>query len=291
MDSLSFGSLNTTSGSPRLSGTASKLDTEALITAAYEAKRIGAVRLETRITENDAKLTAFDEMKTLLQDLQATVEPLRSPPGVLGIKDNMFENKAAYFTSSSTTNPNEIIGVNADNSAATGSFEITVNKLAAANKLSTISTGAADQTLADAWNGGTAFSGTIDIGVDGGSTATISIDGTMDIYDVADAFNAQKATSGVRASVLKVADNDYRMVLTAEETGKAITLTDTTGMTGGSRPTNSRQRLLPNSRLTACPSRAPQPDRRSRRWTHHQFVQGRAWHDGQCRHRTTRLAK
>ena len=233
MDSLSFGSLNTTSGSPRLSGTASKLDTAALVEAAYEAKRLGAVRLETRITDNDARLTAFDEMKTLLQDLQAAVEPLRNPPGVLGIKDNMFENKAAFFSSSSSTNPNEILGVNADNSAAAGSFEITVNKLATANKLSTLSASAADQTLADAWNGGAAFSGTIDIGVEGGDTATISIDGSMDIYDVADAFNAQTGTSGVRASVLKVADDDFRMVLTAEETGKTISLADSSGISGG----------------------------------------------------------
>ncbi|MEZ5845594.1 MAG: flagellar filament capping protein FliD [Geminicoccaceae bacterium] len=145
----------------------------------------------------------------------------------------MFENKAAFFSSSSSTNPNEILGVNADNSAAAGSFEITVNKLATANKLSTLSASAADQTLADAWNGGSAFSGTIDIGVEGGDTATISIDGSMDIYDVADAFNAQTGTSGVRASVLKVADDDFRMVLTAEETGKTISLADSSGISGG----------------------------------------------------------
>ncbi|MCB1968802.1 MAG: flagellar filament capping protein FliD [Geminicoccaceae bacterium] len=233
MDSLSFGSLTTTNGSTRLSGTSSKLDTEALVSAAYEAKRIGAVRLETKITKNEAKLTAFGEMKSLLENLKATVAPLRNPPGLLGLKDNMFEQKAAFFTSSSSTSPTDILGVSADNSAQIGSFEITVNKLATANKISSMSTSAVDQTLADAWNGGTAFSGTIELGVAGGSTASINVDGTMDLADLADAINAQTSTTGVRASMLKVSDTDYRMVLTATDTGKAITLNDSSGITGG----------------------------------------------------------
>ena len=237
MDSLSFGTLSSSSGSTRLSGTSSSLDTEALVNAAYEAKRIAAVRLETKITANEAKLTAFQDMRSLLENLKSAVAGLRSPPGLLGAKDNVFETKAAFFSSSTATNPADILGVSVENTAQAGSFELVVDQLAAANKLSSSSTNAADQTLADAWNGGTAFSGTLDVGLDGGSTATIAVDGTMDIYDLSSAINAEVETTGVRASVLRVADNDYRLVMTAEETGKAIALTDASGITGGFQTT------------------------------------------------------
>ena len=233
MDSLSFGTLSSSGTSPRLSGTASSLDTEAIVNAAYEAKRLAAVRLETKITTNEAKLTAFADMRSLLENLQKAVAPLRSPPGILGAKDNVFETKAAFFSSSSSTNPTDLLGISVDNNAQTGSFEVEVVSLATANKLSSSSATSADQTLADAWNAGVAFSGSLEIGLAGGDSASISVDGTMDIYGLSAAINAESSTTGVRASVLKVSDTDYRLVLNAEETGKAISITDTSGITGG----------------------------------------------------------
>ena len=233
MDSLSFGTLSSSGTSPRLSGTASSLDTEAIVNAAYEAKRLAAVRLETKITTNEAKLTAFADMRSLLENLKNAALPLRSPPGILGAKDNVFETKAAFFSSSSSTNPTDLLGISVDNNAQTGSFEVEVVSLATANKLASSSTTSAEQTLADAWNGGVAFSGSLEIGLAGGDSASISVDGTMDIYGLSVAINAESSTTGVRASVLKVSDTDYRLVLNAEETGKAISITDTSGITGG----------------------------------------------------------
>ena len=230
---ISFGSVTTSGGTTRLSGTASELDTEALVQAIYDAKRIPAVRLENRITTNEAKIAAYGEMRTLLGNLQSAAESLRNPPGFLGAQDNVFENKQAFFTSSTTTDPNTLLGLGVDNNAPAGSFELVVNQLASANKLSSASTTSESETLADAWNGGGAFSGNIDIGLAGGSSVSIAIDGTMTLADLRSAIDAESATTGVGASILKVSDNDYRMVLTAQETGKAITVTDASGITGG----------------------------------------------------------
>jgi flagellar hook-associated protein 2 len=233
MDAISFGNLSTTSGAPRLSGSASKLDTEAILNATYEAKRMPAVRLENRTTKNEEKIAAFEDMRSLLANLKSASEGLRNPPGFFGAQSNSFETKQAYFTSSTTTPPSDIIGVAVTNSAAVGSFDLVVDQLATANKLSSASVGAADATLGDAWNGGGAFSGTLDIGLAGGSTATIDVDSGMTIYDLRDRINAEKSTTGVRASVLKVSDTDFRLVMSAEETGKAITITDASGIGGG----------------------------------------------------------
>ena len=231
--SISIGTLSTTNGTPRLGGTASKLDTESILEATYEAKRLPAVRLENRTSLNEEKIAAFEEMRSLLGSLQTAVDGLRNPPGFLGAEQNIFETKQAFFSSSSTVPPGELVGVAIANGAAAGNFDLTVTQLASAEKLSTTGTGAADATLGDAWNGGSAFAGTLDVGLAGGSAATIAIDSDMTVYDLRDQINAERATTGVRASVLKVADDDFRLVMTAEETGKAITLGDSTGIAGG----------------------------------------------------------
>ncbi|MCB1991161.1 MAG: flagellar filament capping protein FliD [Geminicoccaceae bacterium] len=231
--SISFGSLSTSSGSPRLSGTSSKLDTEAVLQATYEAKRLPAVRLGNKTTTNETKIAAYESMQGLLEGLRSAANGLRNPPGFLGARDNAFETKQAFLGSSTTTAPGEIVGVALANTAQAGSFDLRVTQLATAEKLATPGAAAANATLADAWNAGDPFSGTIELGVAGGPTAVIDLDGDLGLYDLRDRINAVRSTTGVGASVLKVADNDFRLVLAAEETGKAITLNDTSGLTGG----------------------------------------------------------
>lgn len=227
--SLDFGTISVTGSTVRLSGTSSNLDTEALIDALVEAKRLPAVRYENRIDENEARIAALEELETLLGDLKDAVEGLRNPPGVLGIDDNVFETKDIFFSSDTTTSPAELVGVSAANRADPGSFDLVIERLATAHKISSDSVGSATETLADAFNGGSAFSGTFSLGLAGGSTATVTVDGSMDIYDLEAVIDAESATTGVQASVLKVSDTDYRLVLTAEETGKAIELTHLSG--------------------------------------------------------------
>ncbi len=222
--SIDFGTISVTGGTMRLSGTSSNLDTEALIQALTDAKRLPAVRLENRITENEAKLAAYRELRDLLGDFRDAVAGLRNPPGFFGVNENLFEKKDVFFSSDTTTSPAELLAVSAANDAQPGSFTLTVDRLAKAHKISSDSAGGADQTLADAFNGGTAFSGSFTLGLAGGSTATIAVDGTMDIYDLEAAINAETSTSGVSASVLKVSDTDYRLVLSATDTGKSIQL-------------------------------------------------------------------
>ena len=231
---IGIGSIATSSGRPRLTGSSSKIDTEALVEAAYQAKRFPAVRLERKITQNDAKLAAYDEMKTLLSDLKSSLNALRNPPGLLGAKDNAFEVKQAFYASPDVANPGQYMGITLDNRAEIGTYEIEIEQLATVNKLSATSVSGRDQTLADAWSPlGAPFSGTLDVGLAGGDKASIAIDGTMKIGDLKAAINAKSATTGVTASVLQMSDSDFRLVLTGKETGKAIEITDNSGIAGG----------------------------------------------------------
>jgi flagellar hook-associated protein 2 len=222
--SLSVGNLSTSAGATRLFGTNSKIDTETLVKAAYETKRLPAVRLERKIEQNDAKAAAYGELRGLLQDLKTAVAGLRNPPGALGARENLFEAKEAYLSSSTTTAPNTLVGIDIEPGAASGSFGLVVDRLATAEKRSSASVGGGNVSLADAWNGGTAFAGELRLGLAGGTEKTVAVDGTMTLAKLKDAVNAVAGETGVRASVLKLSDGDHRLVLSGAETGKAITL-------------------------------------------------------------------
>lgn len=231
-DTLSVGSLSLSNGATRLTGTSSNLDTEALVAAAYQAKRQPAVRLEQRVARNEARAAAWTELRGLLEELKDSVAGLRNPPGLLGASENLFEAKQAFVTGSGTEAADGLVGVSVENSATVGVFTLEVERLATANKLMARSVGAAGQTLAEAWNGGTAFDGTLELGLAGGTKATIAVHGDMSADDLRAAINAVAARTGVAASIVGVSADERRLVLTATETGGVIELADTGGVGG-----------------------------------------------------------
>jgi flagellar hook-associated protein 2 len=228
-DGLSVGNLSVSGGLARLTGTSSKLDTEAIVAAAYEAKRLPAVRLEQRISRNEARAAALGELKSLLGTLRDAANGLRNPPGLLAASENAFESRQAFLSAAGVTPPGELLGVSLENGASLGAFSVEVERLATAHKLAANPAAGADQALADAWNGGTPFSGSLRIGLAGGPTATIAVTGAMDVHDLRAAINAASAQTGVQANVLAVSAGDHRLVLTATGTGKAIELADAGG--------------------------------------------------------------
>lgn len=226
---LSVGSLSTSTGATRLFGANSKIDTETLVKAAYEAKRLPAVRLERKIEANDAKVAAYGELKGLLEDLKTSLAGLRNPPGALGVRDNLFEAKEAYLTSSTTTAATSLVGLDIEPGAASGSFTLAVERLASAEKRSAASIATSTTTLGQAWNGGVAFAGELRVGLAGGTERTIAVNGDMTLGDLKEAINAVAGETGVRANVLKLADGDHRLMLTGAETGKALSLGNGSG--------------------------------------------------------------
>ena len=79
--SVELGSVSLSGSAPRLTGTASELDTETLVNALVEARRLPAVRYENDITENELKIAAYADLRTMLSDMQSAIEGLRNPPG------------------------------------------------------------------------------------------------------------------------------------------------------------------------------------------------------------------
>ncbi len=250
VDTLSFGTLRTDGYTTRMFGAASGIDTDQLIDALVEARRIPAVRLESRIEENDRRLEALRELQGLVTALRDAVAGLRNPPGVLGVDENVFETKDVFLGASGPTSPNVLLGASASNRAEPGVHQIVIERIATAHRIAGDAITADDQPLAGLVNGGNPFSGSFTLGLAGGPTATITVDGTMTLRDVEAAIDAVSDTTGVTASILKVGANDYRLVLAAAETGRSIQIapasgdpvTDLLGLTvGGSTVKNELQ--------------------------------------------------
>ncbi|WP_417454259.1 flagellar filament capping protein FliD [Kiloniella sp.] len=213
---MDAGTLTYVNGSPRITGQYSGFDTNAIVEATLLAKRLPAVRMESTISDNEVQTQAYNELNTLLTSLRDSLNGLRNPPGLSGRDSNIFEAKSGFLTSSTSTPATDILGVSSTNSAASGVYEIEVLQIATANKIS--SSTVVDATAAQG------ITDTITLGVSGGATKDISITSDMSLNDIAGAINGVTNDTGVRASVIKVGDNDFRLVMTAEETGKAITL-------------------------------------------------------------------
>jgi flagellar hook-associated protein 2 len=215
MSELGLGNLtiDPKTNSPRMTSMSSKIDTEQLTQALYEAKLIPATRIEQKIEVGDAKVKAYGELEGKLEEMRSALDGLRNPPGLAGVEDNLFERKAAYFSSNTTTSPASLLAVQASNRAETGSFDLVVDDLATAHKVMSDGFASADEPL------GITAPETLTIGLGAGPTADVAVTADMDVYELRDAINAESATTNVQASVLKVSDGDYRLVLTGRETG------------------------------------------------------------------------
>lgn len=214
--------VSTSGSSSYLTGTISGLDTDALIEAAVAQKTARADTLDAKATANTAKISAYQTLQGLLDDITGAMSSLKSTTysSLSSSSGNAFDDKSAYLTASDGSDATDIVAVSAESDAVAASYEITVSQLAKAMKVAS-----------DAQDAPTALgaSGDFTIGVADGTSATIAVTADMTLSDLADAINAQSDTTGVSATLLKVSTGAYRLVLSAADTDVDIQLTDTSG--------------------------------------------------------------
>ncbi|UAL10893.1 flagellar filament capping protein FliD [Caulobacter segnis] len=211
-----------TSGSTSyLTGTISGLDTDSLIEAAVAQKTARADTLDAKVTANTTKISAYQSLQSLLTDITDSLSALKSVAySSLSTSGNAFDEKSAYLTASDGSDATDVIAVSADDDATAASYAITITQLAKAMKVAS--------TAQDA-SAALGVSGDFTIGVEAGTSATIAITSDMTLTSLAAAINAQSGTTGVNATLLKVDDGDYRLVLSASDTDVDIQVTDNSG--------------------------------------------------------------
>lgn len=211
VSSINLGSFTRVGDKTVGSGILSGLDTASLISSLVKAKSIPIDILNDKISLTNDKIAAYSEMSTLLTNLQSASKALRNPPGLGGSQEDAFAYRDVFVTSSSGVSGNSYVGVTAEPGAQVGKYSLQVGKLAQAqsDRSATFSSSTSSLGLG---------AGTFDIVV-GGNHTTISLESGDTLADVASSINRASDETGVRATVVKVNDTDYRLVLDSQETG------------------------------------------------------------------------
>ena len=211
-------------GRVQLSGGSSNIDFVDTVDKMIAARRIPADRLESRIEENDVKLTALKELQTLLGTLKDSMANLYGATSFDNSK-NIFESKQ-IFASSTGSSAGELIGVTASNAAKTGSYTFEVNQVASKHKISS------DTQAVAASADVTGITGTGDFTITGGSGSTsISVTAGDTLQDIRDKINNVSSSTGIQAAVVKVSSTQSTLIFTSTEEGvdNRMSFSDDTG--------------------------------------------------------------
>ncbi|MFU2317654.1 flagellar filament capping protein FliD [Rahnella sp. PCH160] len=183
-------------------GIGSGLDLTTLLTNLTTAEKARLMPISNAQSSYSAKLTAYGTMQSALQTFADAATALSST-NTYGATTATSNNTAAFSATTTT-------------GAAAGKYSLSVTQLASAQSL--ISTTQTSSTTAlGATTSGNSRTLTISQG-DGSTPLSIKLtDSQTSLTGVRDAIN--KAGGGVTASVVKVTDSSYKLVLSANNTG------------------------------------------------------------------------
>ncbi len=189
-------------GTASISGLASGLDTATIIDQLMQLEAAPQTKLKTRLSTEQSTL------KTL-QDLNARVAALQTQAADLA--------KASGWTTTKAATSSTAVTATAGATSVPGSFSVTVDQVATAHRLTFATTAASDAVVV---TGGT----TVNLTIDGETTVLETGDGTLD--GLVSALNA--SGTGVSATKVKLDNGEYRLMVTATQTGAAgaFTLTN-----------------------------------------------------------------
>lgn len=227
---IQLGNLVNNGGKTTLSGSASGLDTKAIVDALVEAKRLPAVRIEDKNKAIDAQSKALTELKNLLARFKSATDVLRNPPGVSNASSNIFQYRTTTLSATAGFTADNYISVAAQPGASVQSFNINnIDRLAREARQETAIISLADTTTASAVGttptAGQFTAGTFTVrNVTGGADVSITLEDGDTLQAVANKFNEASDRTGFRANIIKVAngtpENDYKIIYTATKTGE-----------------------------------------------------------------------
>ena len=218
---------STTSTSTSTSSTSSSsssyddFDVESLVEAKLASRYERLDSMETEVSDNETKIAAYEDLQDLLDTLSDTLQTLRSDPSVSGQSDDVFLDRTAYLTSSTSVDASTYMSATVEEGTDLGTHSVVISQIATTNIL-----GSEKQTSRyDALG----WTGTFSLGTKDGDSADIEVTSSMSLGDIADAINTETSTTGVVASIMQVSEGSYKLILTTSDTGESITASDVSG--------------------------------------------------------------
>lgn len=199
-----------------ISGMASGLDWNSMITDLVELQRNPITLLEEKQTALSEKKSAWSEVNTMLVSLKTAAGSLSS------LEDFDVFTPSATVTGTST-DVEDLLGYAVGSNASEGSYSITINHLATAEKLASGSFSSSSEALG--------ISG--DITINDREVSISATDSLSDIQTKINALNSGDNPADVTASIIAISDSEYRLTLTSKNTGAdGMSVTDGTGALG-----------------------------------------------------------
>lgn len=185
-----------------VSGLSSGIDWANIIDQLMEIERQPIRRIEQRQSEYEQKVKLWQNINSQLLSLRSTADTLRSD-------DAWSRYTSALSASSSTVEAGDILTANTSSEAAPGTYDIVVKQIATKEKISSGSFAANDTSLN--------LSG--ELLINGQNVSVGTTDTLRNIRDKINAVNAGTEASEVTATIVETADNDFRLILSSDESG------------------------------------------------------------------------
>jgi flagellar hook-associated protein 2 len=185
-----------------ISGLSSGFDWRSMIDQliSIDSRRVDVIA--DRKSEYQTKLNEWQSVNSMLLALKIATGALSIP--------NAFNVYTASTTSDTSTSASDRLTVSTSSSASPGMYQIRVDNLALSNKISSNSYAATDTALSLTAG---------DILISGKVVNITATDTLADIEDKINNVNTGSSPSNVTASIVQYGTNDYRLILTSDDTG------------------------------------------------------------------------
>jgi flagellar hook-associated protein 2 len=178
--------------------------------------------IDSKISENETKIAAYEDMQALLQNLANAVDVLRNPADQ---SRDVFNNRTAVLSSSGASDAEDLISAEVVSGTPSGKHTVVVEQIATAARISSDSQSSRSDALG--------LSGVFTIGEDGATAATITVADDDSLDEIVDQINQQADQTGITAAIVAVstssANPQYTLILTATDTNSEILLSTTSG--------------------------------------------------------------
>lgn len=204
-----------------LFGGASGIDTSSLVTAAYNAKKSQADKIDVQVKKNVAKFEAYDKIRTLSNAVKTSLANVQKNYSILAGNTDLFDQRTGSLSTNTAVSATSLVDVKLDPGTTLGAHEIIVQTKGQAQRVTSGSSTSATDPLG--------YTGSFSIGIAGKTASSVNVTSGMTLTDLAAAINTSSSTTGVTATIAKVSDTSYQMVLTGSDINKAIQITGVTG--------------------------------------------------------------
>jgi len=188
-----------------ISGLASGFDWRSMIDQLVAIDKQPVTLVENQKTKYEEQLSAWRSFNTQLLSLKTAAQSLSDP-------DDFYLYTSGMTSDNSDVDAEDLLSISASSSASPGSYSIQVNNIAAAQKLSSSSFSSFSDAIGSDYTG--------EIIINGRVISISETDGLDDIRTRINNANSGSNPTGVTASIISYSSNDYRLILTSNDTGE-----------------------------------------------------------------------